>query len=218
MRGRRDARRGGGTAGTVPEVSMSDCTMYEPLLHLLLDGEISPAERADLEAHLAACPACRERLEQLEAVRGAFALLDAEVPAGLRERAMAAVRLEVRRERRRRLGRLARGLGALAACCVLAFLGLRLRGGTKGDSVLPGSADYSGGAYQDQALPPEEDGAPMLYMNGGGLADGAEPAAFPQYAEPEGSAGQEMEKDSLDGVEAPAGTRSIGEEIGRAHV
>lgn len=37
-------------------------------LHAYLDGELPPAERARLEAHLAECPACRTRLEEERAL------------------------------------------------------------------------------------------------------------------------------------------------------
>ena len=37
-------------------------------LHAYLDGELSPAERAQLEAHIAECPACRTRLEEERAL------------------------------------------------------------------------------------------------------------------------------------------------------
>ena len=33
-------------------------------LHAYLDGQLSPVERAQLEAHLASCPACRARLDE----------------------------------------------------------------------------------------------------------------------------------------------------------
>lgn len=162
MRGGGDAWTKGRT--TVPEVAMSDCTIYKPLLHLLVDGEISPSERAELEAHLAVCPDCRERLAQLESIRDAFALLDVEVPAGLRERTMAAVRQEARRERRRRAQRWVQGLGALAACCVLAFLGLRITGGTGSNS----NSNVNGAALYQTAPREREDAAePDTFMNAG---------------------------------------------------
>jgi len=37
-------------------------------LHTYLDGELAPAEARGVEAHLAQCPACRERLEQERAL------------------------------------------------------------------------------------------------------------------------------------------------------
>ena len=198
MRDRRNAQIGGRTAWTVPEVDMADCTIYEPLLHLLLDGEISPPERAALEAHLTVCPDCRERLAQLEALRDAFSLLDAEPPAGLGERALAAVRLEARQARRQRLRRWSQGLGALAACCVLAFLGFCLNNGPR-DAALPNSAGYSGGgAYQEPPLAPADTDIPTLYRNGGASAGEEVPGMFPQSAMP---VNPEEEKTALDNAE-----------------
>jgi anti-sigma factor RsiW len=37
-------------------------------LHAYLDGELTPAERAQLETHIAECPACRTRLEEERAL------------------------------------------------------------------------------------------------------------------------------------------------------
>jgi hypothetical protein len=37
-------------------------------LHAYLDGELTPVERAQLEAHIAECPACRTRLEEERAL------------------------------------------------------------------------------------------------------------------------------------------------------
>jgi len=50
-------------------------------LHAYLDGQLSPVELAQLEAHLASCPACRGRLEEERAlVERADALLAAAAP------------------------------------------------------------------------------------------------------------------------------------------
>jgi hypothetical protein len=53
----------------------------------LLDGELDPAHRAEVEAHLGECPACRAFLEGLRAVSRAAAEEDTPpVPAGLEDR------------------------------------------------------------------------------------------------------------------------------------
>ena len=51
-------------------------------LSAYLDGELPPAERGDVEAHLAACPECTALLANLAAVDEAAAALPAEAPAG----------------------------------------------------------------------------------------------------------------------------------------
>src|SRR2546425_9590421 len=50
-------------------------------LHAYLDGQLSPVERAQLEAHLASCPACRARLDEERAlIERADALLALATP------------------------------------------------------------------------------------------------------------------------------------------
>jgi len=103
---------------------MSDCTRVEEHLVDLLEGELPHAERATLDAHLAACATCQETVRAtralLEAYRG---LPEADVSAPVAERILAAARAP--RVPRRRWAPL-----LLAAAVVLAVLvprALRLR-------------------------------------------------------------------------------------------
>ena len=59
---------------------MRDCRNVE-MLYLYLEGELDPAERRGLEAHLEACPACREALAERRLLHEAFTSLPPlEVP------------------------------------------------------------------------------------------------------------------------------------------
>ncbi|MGB9920519.1 MAG: zf-HC2 domain-containing protein [Moorellales bacterium] len=71
-----------------------NCRQAENLISSYLDGELAEAERPELEAHLASCPACRQYAEELEAAQAALAgvFAAAEPPADLFERLMARVR------------------------------------------------------------------------------------------------------------------------------
>ena len=40
-----------------------ECRDLEPLLQPYVDGEFEPGDRADVETHLAHCPACRTLVE-----------------------------------------------------------------------------------------------------------------------------------------------------------
>jgi anti-sigma factor RsiW len=81
----------------------------------LVDGVLAGAERADLEAHLAECAACRALVEEEEQVRAALRSLPApQLPARLEAR----VRRRLRQARRPRLTRLARLALPLAAVLV----------------------------------------------------------------------------------------------------
>ncbi len=70
-----------------------------------MDGELTPAERTALEAHLAACGACRQTLEELRGVVARAQALDDRPPAadlwpGIAEH-ISVVSLAARRARRR---------------------------------------------------------------------------------------------------------------------
>ncbi len=49
------------------------CEKTQELLSAYLDGDLSPAERAEVEAHLAACPECAGLLARLRTALQAFA-------------------------------------------------------------------------------------------------------------------------------------------------
>jgi anti-sigma factor RsiW len=58
-------------------------------------GDGDRRRRADVEAHLAGCPSCRDLVASVERARGRLALLDEpELPAGLHDRLAAAVEAE----------------------------------------------------------------------------------------------------------------------------
>jgi hypothetical protein len=71
-----------------------NCRQAENLISAYLDGELEGGYRAEIEAHLASCPACRQYAEELEAAQAALAgiFAAAEPPADLLERVMARVR------------------------------------------------------------------------------------------------------------------------------
>jgi predicted anti-sigma-YlaC factor YlaD len=59
---------------------VKDCRSAEAL-YLYLEGELGPDEARELEAHLAACPACREALAERRLLHEAFTSLPSlEVP------------------------------------------------------------------------------------------------------------------------------------------
>jgi len=62
------------------------CEEAEFLLHALADGELDAGHARDVEAHVAACPRCAQRLREIREVRQALAgrSLRYEAPASLR--------------------------------------------------------------------------------------------------------------------------------------
>jgi len=69
------------------------CEESEVLLHALTDGELDAVHTRDVEAHLAVCPACTEKLKAFGAMRDAMAAahLKEAAPAHLRRRIEAAI-------------------------------------------------------------------------------------------------------------------------------
>jgi hypothetical protein len=99
----------------------------EGTLQSLLDGELPPAERADAEAHLGACPPCAAELRALRGVneRAASILARGDLPApvaqaqmALRARRMRASRFTETRRAMLRAAVLVLGLAGVAAAAV----------------------------------------------------------------------------------------------------
>ncbi len=70
-----------------------NCAEYELLLHALIDGELDAGHARDVEAHVATCAGCGEKLKAFRAMRAAMAGADLKgtAPASLRSRIEAAL-------------------------------------------------------------------------------------------------------------------------------
>jgi anti-sigma factor RsiW len=70
-----------------------NCAEAEILLHALIDGELDAGHSRDVEAHVAGCAACAEKLRAFRAMRGAMARanLKEAAPAALRRRVESAL-------------------------------------------------------------------------------------------------------------------------------
>lgn len=68
--------------------AMCDCDRALELISLELDGELTPEERTELEAHLAACGECRGAAEELRQLHTFLPELEEEVPEGLHQAIM----------------------------------------------------------------------------------------------------------------------------------
>ena len=69
------------------------CDEAEILLHALIDGELDAGHARDVETHVAACPACADKLQAFRAMRETMAQahLKQAAPAHLRNRIEAAL-------------------------------------------------------------------------------------------------------------------------------
>ncbi len=97
------------------------CARARRVAHSLLDGDAGPGALADLEAHLAVCPSCRELVADLEIVRaGLRELREHPLPCGALEEVLdRTVRAS---EGRRRAARWAAWATAAAAATILLAL------------------------------------------------------------------------------------------------
>ena len=59
---------------------MTNCTEYSPLLDEYLDGTLDPGRRPAVEAHLAACAACRAELEAIRRIADGARALPGTLP------------------------------------------------------------------------------------------------------------------------------------------
>src|SRR5512138_2872997 len=114
-----------------------NCREMESLLPLFHDGELPLAKKEGMEAHLAACPACREAREELRRADAAAAIPEpgAAYYEGLSRRVMERLRAEAGEEpawvaplRRSPLPFLRWGTLAAAAMVVLVAGGIWLEG------------------------------------------------------------------------------------------
>jgi hypothetical protein len=80
---------------------MSKCRDLDPLFAPYADGDAPPTERASVEAHLAKCPPCRDRVAEQRTVRAALTAerssLRGCAPAALRARCAAQAGASARR-------------------------------------------------------------------------------------------------------------------------
>lgn len=93
----------------------SDCVRARALVSLWLDDELSELERALLDAHLAACSACREFKLSAEAFTEALRVAPLDPFPGF---------VVIPRHARRRATRLAVGAAAAAAVAAAAIVGV----------------------------------------------------------------------------------------------
>lgn len=131
---------------------MADCTRAEILLDQWMDDALTDAERAELDAHCAECPACAGKARATEALRQALSDLPSEIDVPLQARAAwrGAVKAEADRARRTRRMRLAGGVAAALLVAVGGFLALRPA--SQPQAALRASEATAMGAIQNVAV------------------------------------------------------------------
>lgn len=101
------------------------CEAFDTRIHAYVDGELDVSDTLAVEAHVAACPACRAGLEREQRLRALLRRQPREAaPAELRAAVVTAVRGAVRRRARRPwLGAAAAAATAAAAVLAVTWLG-----------------------------------------------------------------------------------------------
>lgn len=134
---------------------MADHSYFAELIAAAVDGEISPAERAEMNDHLAVCPRCRAFRDAMEAVVGVTAKHLPPPPADFTARVMDSVRAQAvspAKKKRKKLGILpfparTAALAAMAAIALWAgFTALgSLKMGRSGGGESGSAIAYNGG-------------------------------------------------------------------------
>jgi hypothetical protein len=127
-------------------------------LSAYMDGELAEGERAEVDSHLRACPACAGYLEDLRGVEAAARALPLDVPDGYFEAFPGRVRQRLAAGRRRRAILVPAWIGAAAAAVVLALITPRLLREPRAIPAVPGAARDA--AAPALAIPPEPEARP----------------------------------------------------------
>ena len=102
---------------------MNGCEDFLELLDSFLDGELPPYQMLRVQAHLDACPACRDYVDGALTLRAAFpSVEDADVPESFAENVMERVRASVLKPAALHRRRWMSAVAALAACCAIVIL------------------------------------------------------------------------------------------------
>jgi hypothetical protein len=132
------------------------CEKALELMSAALDGELTPAERNALDAHLADCPHCAALYEELSGQSRLLRELDCDVPEDLSQRILSQLPQQTAApaEKRRPVVRWKKW-GVLAACAALVlWAGLtmpsHLRMGSSGSSGSAAPADAASGDTADE--------------------------------------------------------------------
>ncbi|HET8645069.1 MAG TPA: zf-HC2 domain-containing protein, partial [Vicinamibacteria bacterium] len=146
---------------------MSDERHSLERLCAFLDGELSPAERAEVEAHLRECATCRQELDGLLAVDAAARELTVAAPPGYFEAFPGRVRQRLAARRRRAVPAWTLAAAAAVLLAVLTPLTLRERSAPAPTSARESLRSQPTPAAQAPAAPP----AATAAASPGALAD-----------------------------------------------
>ncbi len=167
---------------------MKYCTEYAALLDLFVDGELTAAEMADVQAHLDTCPGCRAYVEDALEIRAAFPEVeDVEVPAGFAEGVMARIAAAPVKKQVRK-NRLLKTVMPLAACLAVVIMVQKSPSLDKANGALFSAESSAPSAAMETAETPAAAPAAAAPM-----APAAAPKAMPEAPEEDGAAEMKLE-------------------------
>lgn len=194
---------------------MRECMDYIELISARLDGELTAGQEAELNEHLAACPACRALAEDMAALREEMPKLAVEPPADLMENVMARIRAEAPQpipfpaeQTKKTPNRKWRAWGATAAVLAVVLLGaaaLRMGGSNRSAGGAPAGEAPMMAVNDNEAAQPSGKAAPMpqpspssvlqepsvfgILPKDGEAVPSSEPAEMPESAAPSDAGG-----------------------------
>jgi anti-sigma factor RsiW len=115
---------------------MNDCS-FQPQLSAYYDGELSDAQRTQIEEHIAHCPACAAELRSYGKLSAA---LSSQLPAPMPRQALDRLRINVRREAQQHWWRYAGAQFDRTVRRVTAVAAVILVGASAAFFMLPGKA------------------------------------------------------------------------------
>lgn len=146
-----------------------DCTEFNGMLDLLMDGALSDVERRAMEAHGLECPECAVAMRSTLQMKALFDQMEPEVDVPLNVQAewRGAVREASKQQKQKRMRRWI--VSAAAAVVVLAGAGLTLglRGAPKQSATAPSFEAQSVVEMEDAAAPVNEKAAQPALASGG---------------------------------------------------
>lgn len=125
---------------------MNECEKIQSLISCLIDGELTDAEKCEVEKHIATCPQCAAMYEDFSALSGTMADTMVEVPAALHDSIMKGVKAAAVPVKKKKRPVIALRPYMSAAACLVVVVGavLAFRNGSFEAANSSSAADTAG--------------------------------------------------------------------------
>lgn len=156
-----------------------DCTEFNGMLDLLMDGALSDGQRQTMEAHGLECPECAAAMRSTLQMKALFDQMEPEidVPLNVQAKWRGAVREASKQQKQKRLRRWIVSVAAAVVVLAGAGLTLGLRGAPKQSAATPSFEAQSVVEMADAAAPANEKAVQPALAAGGVVANSMADAA-----------------------------------------